>query len=65
MDLDHTPVGSFLLLSIGKFDQFLTPPPKNADIFNGWSLAKLKTYTAGNRCMLIPGFMFIRESLNS
>ena len=33
------PVGSFLLLSIGKFGQFLTPPPlKNADVLNGWSL---------------------------
>ena len=33
-------VGSFLLLSIGKFGQFLTPPPlKNADVLNGWSLS--------------------------
>ena len=36
------PVGSFLLLSVGKFGQFLTPPPgapslKNADVLNGWS----------------------------
>ena len=33
------PVGSFLLLSVGKFGQFLTPPPiRNADVLNGWSL---------------------------
>ena len=33
------PVGSFLLLSVGKFDKFLTPPAlKNADVLNGWFL---------------------------
>ena len=33
------PVGNFLLLSIGKFDQFLTPPPlEHADVLDGWSL---------------------------
>ena len=32
-------VGSFLVLSIVKFGEFLTPPPlKHADILNGWSL---------------------------
>ena len=32
-------VGSFLLLSVGKFLKFLTPSPlKNADVLNGWSL---------------------------
>ena len=32
------PVGSFLLLSAGKFGQFLTPSSlKNADVLNGWS----------------------------
>ena len=31
------PVGSFLLLSVGKFEEFLTPPPY-ADVLNGWSL---------------------------
>ena len=36
------PVGSFLLLSIGQFCKFLTPPPlKNADVLNGWSLGDL------------------------
>jgi hypothetical protein len=35
------PVCSFLLQSVGKFNQFLTPPPlKNADILNRWSLSK-------------------------
>ena len=36
-----SPIGSFLLLSVSKFGQFLTPPPptpKNADVLNGWSL---------------------------
>ena len=34
-------VGSFLLLSVGKFGKFLTPPPlKNADVLNEWSLSK-------------------------
>ena len=32
-------VGSFLLLSVGKFGKFLTPSPlSNADVLNGWSL---------------------------
>ena len=36
------PVGSFLLLSIGKFGKFLTPPPlKNAYVLNGWSPTKI------------------------
>ena len=31
-------VGSFLLLSVGKFGKFLTPPPlENADVLDGWS----------------------------
>ena len=30
-----SPIGSFLLLSVSKFGQFLTPPPAN--ILNGWS----------------------------
>ena len=31
-------VGSFLVLSVGKFVQFLTPPPLwHADVLNGWS----------------------------
>jgi hypothetical protein len=35
-------VRSFLLLSIGKFGKFLTPPPlRNADVLNGWSLIVL------------------------
>ena len=33
-------VGSFLLLSVGKFGQFFTPPPlRCADVLNGWSLS--------------------------
>ena len=33
--------GSFLLLSVGKFGKFLTPPSlKNADDLNGWSLTR-------------------------
>ena len=34
------PVGSFLLLSVGKYSNFLTPPPflKSADGLDGWSL---------------------------
>ena len=33
------PVGNFLLLSFGKFDQFLTPfSLKKADVLNEWSL---------------------------
>ena len=32
-------VGSFLVLSVGKFGKFLTPPPQeHADVLNGWSL---------------------------
>ena len=32
-------VGSFLVLSVGKFGKFLTPPPlRHADVLNGWSL---------------------------
>ena len=32
------PVGSFLLLSVHKFDKFLTSPPlTNADVLNGWA----------------------------
>ena len=35
-------VGRFLLLSVGKFGQFLTTSPlRNADVLNGWSLAKV------------------------
>ena len=35
-------VGSFLLLSVGKFGKFLTPPfLKNADVLNGWSLCSI------------------------
>ena len=31
-------LGSFLLLSVGKFGTFLIPPPlRNADVLNGWS----------------------------
>ena len=34
-------VGSFLVLSVGKFGKFLTPPPlEHADVLNGWSLIK-------------------------
>ena len=39
--LDPSPptVGSFLVLSVGKFGKFLTPPPlEHADVLNGWSL---------------------------
>ena len=37
-------VGSFLLLSVGKFGQFLTPPSlRNADVLNGWSLKQAST----------------------
>ena len=32
-------VGSFIVLSVGKFGKFLTPPPlRHADVLNGWSL---------------------------
>ena len=32
-------VGSFLVLSVGKYGKFLTPPPlEHADVLNGWSL---------------------------
>ena len=38
-DPNPSTVGSSLVLSVGKFGQFLTPPPlKHADILNGWSL---------------------------
>ena len=31
-------VGTFLVLSVGKFGKFLTPSPlEHADILNGWS----------------------------
>ena len=31
-------VGNFLVLSVGKFGKFLTPPPLgHADVLNGWS----------------------------
>ena len=36
------PVGSCLLLSVGKFGQIFIPPPlKNADVLNRWSLYML------------------------
>ena len=35
-------VGSFLLLSIGKFGPIFDPSPKNADVLNGWSLKVTK-----------------------
>jgi hypothetical protein len=36
-------VGSFYVLSVGKFGKFLTPPPlRHADVLNGWSLRILK-----------------------
>ena len=35
-------VCSFLLLSVGKFGKFLTPPPlRHADVLNGWSLSQI------------------------
>ena len=41
------PVGSFLLLSIGKFGQFFTPLPlKNADVLNGWSFIILNSISS-------------------
>ena len=50
-------VGSFLLLSVGKFCKFLTPPPlQNENVLNGWSLraefyqkTSLKTKKNGSR----------------
>ena len=52
------PIGSFLLLSIGKFDQFLTPPLKNADVVNGWFLFRNSnrysmTYREMNRILIV------------
>ena len=38
------PFGSFLLLSVGKFGKFLTPPPKNANVLNQWSLTPIISY---------------------
>ena len=36
-------VGSFLVLSVGKFRKFLTPPPlEHADLLNWWSLYELR-----------------------
>ena len=31
------PVGSFILLSFGKFGKFFDPSLKNATVLNGWS----------------------------
>ena len=44
--LDPSPptVGSFLVLSVGKFGKFLTPPPlRHADVLNGWSHTPILT----------------------
>ena len=39
-------VGRFLVLSIIKFDKFLTPPPlKHADALNAWSLNEFWVYS--------------------
>ena len=49
-------VGSFLLLSYGKFGKFLTPAPlRDADVLNEWSLRfniKTKTQNLGKEAAL-------------
>ena len=59
-------VGSFLLLFIGKYGKFLTPPPlKNADVLNGWSLiASLPyTYVFPKRCKQFKSSIFYTKVL--
>ena len=54
-------VGSFLLLSVGQFGKFLTPPPlKNADILNGWSLtAKIQQTKKLVTCQRFGDFFYL------
>ena len=55
------PVGSFLLLIVGIFGQFLTPPPlKDADVLNEWSLCKCNKW----RWVFMGVCSFQREGQN-
>ena len=43
-------VGSFLILSVGKFGIFLTPPPlRHADVLNGWYLKESDIFVMPRR----------------
>ena len=61
------PVGSFLLLSVGKFGQFFTHPPlKNADILNGWFLFEVLIWTnLIGLIWILGGFIQITGPKNS
>ena len=54
-------VGRFLLLSVGKFGKFLTPPPlENGDVLNGWSLMQ-KTTTIPTRAIATGWFRMVQD----
>ena len=61
----YTPsVGSFLLLSIGKFGQFLTLPPlKNADVLNGWSPRENQVKIENDKNQILCYKIFMRFSV--